>query len=215
MKNLRHWIFLCAIGEFLGIGFAAALAVVWNVFAGMHTTWPWLISGLLVMMFAGWMEGLCLSYFQSLYFKKELPALDRKKWRRNTIFIAVFGWFLGSLPSLFISASQPQEVSEGPPLWIMVLSVTLMGIVLGGLFGFAQYLVLKPYFRHPRYWITAHMSGWIIGLGFIFLAATIPGEHTALWKIITGGLFSGMLAGLSVGYFGALAFRKMEKVDSY
>jgi len=52
-------------------------------------------------------------------------------------------------------------------------------------------------------------------LGFIFLAATIPDAHTAFWKIITGGLFSGMLAGVSVGCFGALAFRKMEKVDSY
>jgi hypothetical protein len=89
----------------------------------------------------------------------------------------------------------------------MVLSVILMGIVLGGLFGFAQYLVLKTHFKHPRFWISAHMSGWILGLGFIFLAATVPDEHT--------DLFSGMLAGISVGCFGALAFRKMEKVDTF
>jgi MFS family permease len=215
MKNLRLWIFFCAIGEFLGIGFAAAVAVAWNVFSGDQSSMPWLLSGLIVMMFAGWVEGMCLSFFQGLYLKKNLPGLDIRKWRRNTVFIAVSGWFLGSLPSLFISASQPQASSAGPPLWIMVLLVILMGIVLGGLFGFAQYLVLKTHFKHPRFWISAHMSGWILGLGFIFLAATVPDEHTDLWKIVLGGLFSGMLAGISVGCFGALAFRKMEKVDTF
>jgi hypothetical protein len=60
MKNLRLWIFFCAIGEFLGIGFAAAVAVAWNVFSGDQSSMPWLLSGLIVMMFAGWVEGMCL-----------------------------------------------------------------------------------------------------------------------------------------------------------
>lgn len=82
-----------------------------------------------------------------------------------------------------------------------------MGLMLGAVFGFGQWLVLRRHANHSARWITANALGWALAMLLIFAAASVPGQHTAvglLWGIY---ITAGLLAGLSVGIITGLFFK--------
>jgi len=85
-----------------------------------------------------------------------------------------------------------------------------LGLLLGSIFGLFQWFSLRKYAIRSYTWITANAIGWAIGLGWIFLFASIPSENSSLAFNILMGIIAGILAGLSVGAVTGYFLDKLE-----
>lgn len=173
---------------------------------------------LCIMMFAGSVEGSLLGFFQWKVLRQKFALITQKAWMTNTIIIAVLGWFLGMLPSLFfipeISTSEaPQGIDLDHPLLFSLLCV-VAGLITGTLFGIFQWFVLRRHAEQAWKWILANALGWGAGLGWIFVFASLPTAGTSLIINILLGLCGGILAGLSVGAITGLFLVKLQPMLS-
>ncbi len=216
-RILKIWTLYCATGELLGIGCAGAMAFVVNSVIGEPKTLLLKLSVLLLMLFAGFIEGLLLGIFQWNAIRYKFPKIPRNHWVLYTVLIAVLGWFLGMLPSLFFLPTEPspngnsQTIDFNNPIVFALLSIGT-GMVLGTLFGLFQWFVLRRYAQKAYQWIIANALGWGLGLGWIYLFASLPDENTTLIINITLGVFGGLLAGLSVGAVTGLYLVKLKEI---
>jgi hypothetical protein len=202
-KLWRHWTLYCAVGELLGIGAAGTIAFGVNSLVGDPQTLSMKLVVLTAMLVAGAIEGSLLGYLQWRVLVLKFHAIPLKEWLLCTVSIAVLGWFLGMLPSLFFapSSSSPQAQSldfDTNPLVFIVLTIVL-GLVLGALFGLFQWFSLRKYTPDAYKWIIANALGWGAGLGWIYVFASLPSETSPLLVNIIMGVLGGLLAGLSVG----------------
>jgi len=196
-----RWILNCAAGEFLGIALAAALAVVGNILIGEPYLFGQKLIILALALLSGLMEGSILSWFQWRVLQERVPALPWRRWWRNTVIIAVGGWLLGMLPSLILTGTEPETTGQpfDPPWWVIITSAGTMGLLLGALFGVAQWLELRRHLQGAASWVGLNALGWLFGMIFIFIAATWPDVATPVPWIILSGMTGGLLAGLAVG----------------
>jgi uncharacterized integral membrane protein len=217
MNAWLKWTIFCALGELLGIGIAGGIAFVVNTTIGEPETFLTKLLVLLVMLLAGCIEGFLLGTFQWHVLQERFRKIPKREWVFYTVLVAVIGWFLGMLPSLFIISGNTNSVQDTTtidfehPLLLALLSVA-SGLVLGAVFGLFQWFVLKKYVHKAYKWITANALGWGLGLGWIYLFASFPNENTSLIFNILTGISGGLLAGLSVGAVtGAFLLRLEEK----
>ncbi|MCU0435872.1 MAG: hypothetical protein MUC87_20605 [Bacteroidia bacterium] len=198
------WTINCALGELIGIGAAGVIAILVFKLVGEPQTTGSKLLVLLCMMCAGLIEGAILGYMQWRILRHKLPELPRSNWMQYTMLIAVLGWMLGMMPSLFFmdqSTAPSAGEAAAPPIpgtLFAALSVGV-GLFLGALFGLFQWFELRHYVHHSKQWILANALGWGAGIGWIYFFAGLPEEHTPLLEVIFYGVCGGILAGLSVG----------------
>ncbi|MBI3133735.1 MAG: hypothetical protein HYZ14_03580 [Bacteroidetes bacterium] len=211
-----HWILNCALGELIGIGAAGAIAVGTTVLMGEPESLSEKFVVLFLMMLAGALEGTVLGYFQWRILVRKFHSLPKKTFMAWTISVAVSGWFLGMLPSLFFIPENAQAaeapVPEIHPLLFIALSMG-MGLILGALFGLFQFFALRKYATPANRWILANALGWALGMCCIFIFATLPDENTPRYLIIGGGILGGLLAGISVGLITGIFLRQLKPVS--
>lgn len=203
-KMFRHWVLNCSAGELIGIGLAGSLAVALNVLVGEPQTLSQKLLVLLGMLGAGVVEGTSVSWFQWKVLSKLFPELSFRRWWKLTTAVALLGWTLGMLPSLFLQGGKPSAAVE--PEWWWVLPAALAGGALaGGLFGLFQYFELRRHAPHAGWWIPANMLAWSVAMCLIFAGATWPDADTpALWIILSAlvsGCGAGALLGVVTGWF--------------
>ncbi len=142
------WILFCSFGEILGIAIAALIArLIWLLIgepAGVMEK----VFVLVVMIFAGALEGLSVGYFQWRVLRLIFEKMSAITWIRPTVLVAALGWFLGTIPSIFFvvgdEAGTTQNQPDLPLVWTMVFAAVL-GLIVGAIFGFAQWTVLKKF----------------------------------------------------------------------
>jgi hypothetical protein len=198
-----RWTLNCAFGELIGIALAGAIAFSVNYAVGEPETFLPKLLVLLAAMLSGFVEGSLLGFFQWRILKERFTRMPRREWIFYTVAIAVLGWFLGMLPSLFFipqeaASTEPGGVDTDSPFLFAGLSIAV-GLVLGALFGLFQWFSFRKYAQKAGKWIIANALGWGLGIGWIYLAASLPDENTSLQVNIGLGLIGGALAGLSVG----------------
>jgi len=195
----QNWTIACGIGEFLGIGAAAGIAVLHFSLLGEPQTIMQKVLIIIVMILAGIIEGSITGYFQWYVLKRRFVSMKAKNWLGYTALGAATAWLLGMPPSVFFvpetSSSTTVEFSTGQ----IALLAALMGIVLGALFGVFQWIELKRHTLNASRWILANSLGWTVGLAIIFLGASIPSADMMIAVTILIGAVSGLLAGFSVG----------------
>jgi hypothetical protein len=213
--SLRYWLnwtFACGIGEFLGIGAAAGIAVLHRVLLGEPDDIGEGILAILIMVIAGVIEGTITGLFQWKVLRRKFERLPAKSWVGFTIAGAAVGWLLGMIPSTFLG-NQPATSSVPMPEFSaaqVALFAALLGIVLGAIFGTFQWIALRKHTLKASRWILANLLGWVPGLAFIFVGASIPTAETGLAVIVILGLASGLLGGLSVGAVTGLFLVRMQ-----
>lgn len=199
----------------MGIAGAGAIAFAVNDYIGESVTLTSKIIILLAMMLAGFIEGSILSYFQWKVLVTKFSKIPYREWFLYTVLVAVLGWFFGMLPSLFF---MPQTATSGEveatidyhnPYIFLILSLSV-GLVLGGIFGLFQWLLLRKYVKKAHQWIIANALGWGLGLLWIYIFASIPTEDSSLVFIILMGTIGGILTGLSVGVVTGYCLVKLE-----
>lgn len=203
----KKWTLACASGELIGIGVAGLIAYAYNQYFGEPLSFIEKISNLSAMLFAGAIEGSILGYFQWQVLRKKLHALKAKYWVGFTAIIAITGWFLGMLPTLFLfsSASTNTPPPVEPPQIVILLFGAFMGLILGAFFGSGQWFVLRHFSTKAKIWIKANALGWMAGMFWIFLGASIPTAESGKYFIIacaaTGGILAGISLGLVTGFY--------------
>ncbi len=195
----RKWILACGLAEFIGIGIAAGFAVFSQLYVDGPAWWQRTMV-LLLMIIAGSIEGTLVGYFQWRVLSLKFSKLAARRWIQLTIAAAVVAWLLGMLPSTLASGAETgSDASFDPQTWMMVLMGMGMGLVLGPLFGFFQWLELRRHAQKSHLWIWANLLGWMGGLAFIFLGASLPSLQTPIWGIILSAIAGGLTGGLTVG----------------
>lgn len=144
---------------------------------------------------------------------KEIPY---NKWVGFTILVAMIGWFIGTVSSLFLIQVEeiPDEFLIEPTIYQTLLYATGLGALLGAMFGYFQWLVFRQYALHTFKWIWANALGWAIAMAIIFYFATLPISSTPTSTILLYGGIGGVLAGLSVGAITGLFLNRIIKENS-
>ena len=106
---------------------------------------------------------------------------------------------LGMLPSLFLTGNGATDPGMEPSPLVYYSMAALMGLLLGALFGYFQWLPLKGLRKEAMLWIPANSLGWAVGMVFIFLGASWPNANTGWPLILLAGALGGIAGGLSVG----------------
>lgn len=211
----KRWAIACGSGAFLGIAAAAALSVGHRLLLGEPANNADKLLNLFFMMVAGAAEGTILAYFQYRLIGRLFPGISWKQWLAYTVGAAVIAWMLGMLPSLFLTGTGSAAPISPPDSFTYYGMAALMGLLLGALFGYFQWLPLKEQRRSALEWIPANALGWAAGMIFIFLGASLPGESPPWQLTLLSGAAGGLLAGLSVGavtgYFLLRIHRSPEK----
>lgn len=221
MRNLWiKWTINCAIGELLGIACAGAIAYGITAIIGEPKSIGNKLFVLITMMFAGFLEGSILSLFQWKVIVTKFQNIPKKEWMFYTILVGVLGWFLGMLPSLFLMPADTEtpgtnkEIDFSNPYIFAILSVSA-GLSLGSVFGLFQWFSLRKYAQKAYKWIIANALGWGLGLGWIYLFASIPTEHSKLTFNVLMGVFGGVLAGISVGAITGIYLVKFKNKEKH
>lgn len=213
-KYWLNWAIACGIGEFFGIGVAAGIGFLYLSMLGEPGDLGEKVLLVLVMVLAGIIEGVVVGSFQWSVLKKRFIDMKAKNWLFFTALGAATAWLLGMIPStFFISESSASSSATVEPSSVQIaLLAAVSGIVLGALFGAFQWIELKKHTPDAGRWILANLLGWTVGLIIIYLGASIPSLDTSLAGVISIGVISGLLAGLSVGAITGLFLVKLRYV---
>jgi len=201
------WTVNCGVGELIGIGAAAAFAVGIHQFLGEPQTLSENIIVLSAMVFAGVVEGWILGTMQWKILKIEFPNISYFRWVGVTVVVAMLGWFIGTVSSLYFVGIEEVTVGQEfiSPTWLTIGGPIGMGLVLGVIFGYFQWLAFKHYALYTKRWILANALGWAGAMFIIFYYASLPTPTTPTPEVVLMGLKAGLLAGLSVGAITGIA----------
>ncbi len=181
---------------------AAGAFTLTRVWLGEPETVAVAVLTVLIAMIGGAVEGLAVGAVQWWLLRLWLTRLAASAWVGVTVAAAVAGWMLGMLPSVLVpllgSDGSASEVT-GPPLWVMPLVGIGTGLVLGGLFGLAQYAVLRHHVRNARAWVWANAVGWAAAMAVMFTGAGIPAGPWPWVELLPLAAATGVLAGMAIG----------------
>ena len=187
----RPWIAGCAAGE------AAGIALVALAYA---TSGRGLAPPVPAILAAGAWEGLCLGLAQGLVLARAGVCLPC--WTLATAAAATLGYALSLAGGAGLDAGTAG--SDAPPPALLLVGAAIVGAVMGGLMGAAQWSVAKRILSFWR-WTLANVAGWAAAMPCIFAGAAVAGETWPRWQVSALGAVSGAAAGALLGLLTAPA----------
>jgi hypothetical protein len=211
------WLRWVTIGSTLGVAVAGSIPVWLYLQAGR----PESVFSILVFWSAvaagGAVNGLSLGYFQQRVLRAALPQFPGFEWTLATAAASAAGWLIVVLPFIFLANPEPNEanpllVRKNTSVDFFLLTAAGAGLFFGAVIGFAQWLTLRRGGRQSVFWIPANAAGWALGMGGVYLAATMGDKYTPQFiKIVLcslGGEICGNLVSLIT--FPALRYLKIR-----
>jgi hypothetical protein len=168
-----RWVFVNASGEVLGLGTTALIGAPIVSSLGEGTSTLVTLAMTAVAVLAGTIvEGTVVGTAQWSVLRVPLPSIRWRAWAVATGAGAFLAWLLGMIPSTVLSLGADSG-GAGPapaePSKAVVLGLALcMGLVLGPVLGFAQWLVLRRFVSHAALWMPANALAWAAGMVVIF-----------------------------------------------
>jgi hypothetical protein len=202
-----RWVLANAAGEAVGLG-ATALAA-YGLFVALGTDeglLPALAFAALAVLAGATIEGSVVGTAQWAVLRRLLPALRWRTWALATAVGALVAWTLGMVPSTALSLGAGPSGDGAPAAESGAGAVYglafLMGLVLGPVLGFAQWLVLRRYFENAGLWMPANSLAWAFGMVVVFVGvdAAAPGASASGVAVPAAVLLAALaLAGAVVG----------------
>lgn len=171
-------------------GWSAGLTILFLT-SGLISSAP-LEAGSLVI------SGLLIAIFQWLVLRGQLPQAG------HWVLVSTLGWVGGLILSVAQIALGSIFTDFG--LWIIELNLggtttmlrisfgLLVGIMVGGMTGFSQWLVIRRQQARVGWWILASISGWFVP----FLTLILLAEAGSA-AFLGGGVLAGAIAGAITG----------------
>jgi len=163
-----------AVGEVLGLGITALVGAVVVLAVGEGSgVLATLGTAVLAVLAGALVEGTAVGTAQWLVLRRPLPRLQWRSWAAATGTGALLAWTLGMIPSTVLSlgaGSGGGGTARAEPSAALVYGLAfLMGLVLGPVLGFAQWLLLRRYVRGAWLWMPANALAWAFGMVVIFV----------------------------------------------
>jgi hypothetical protein len=181
----QAWVLTVSAAELAGFAVPAC--------AGALTAGAAAVVAVPVVLAAGVVEGFLLGWGQARVLATVVPALRRRQWIAATVAGAVLAYVVGLAPSTFAT------VWASWPAGVLVGVAVVLGAVLLGSIGVAQWLVLRRHVAWAGWWIPATAAAWLAGLTLFLAFATPlwhPGQAVAL--VIVIGIGGGLLMAVAM-----------------
>lgn len=208
-----RWVGANALAECLGLGSSALLWIAY--FMGLEDQLGVMASAVVVVVGSTLLEGTAVGVLQWQVLRRALPKLSLASWWSATAFGALIAWSLGMIPSTMMAMAGAANDATPPVAMSDALQYTLaalMGLVLGPILGFPQWLVLRRHIPHAGLWLAANAVAWCWGMLMIFIVmGCVPagGITLATVLLVLGGL---ALAGAVVGAIHGVVLVKLVKL---
>ena len=164
-----RWVLANAAGEGVGLGLTALIFASTILYAGEGSgPLAALALAALAILAGTFVEGSVVGTAQWLVLRAPLPSLRWRTWAVATGVGAFVAWTLGMVPSTALSFGGGREQAAEPPLVAMLGLAFLMGLVLGPVLGFAQWVVLRRFVGRAWLWMPASALAWALGMVVIF-----------------------------------------------
>ena len=182
-----RWVLANCVGEAVGLG-ATALAgvgLVTTLGAQRGVVANLLLAGSAIL--AGtFLEGTVVGTAQWLVLRRPLPETRWRAWVLATAAGAFLAWTLGMIPSTLINVrtdAGTQTPVDEPSAAVIYGLAFLMGLLLGPVLGFAQWLVLRRHVRRASLWMPANALAWALGMVVVFVGVTsVPAGGNRPWN---------------------------------
>jgi hypothetical protein len=195
----RRWVLANAWSELVGLGGSAGVALL--VFAGPTETAAIILAAVGMVLIATILEGGIVGLAQWLVLRRILTRLTGRRWIGATALGALLAWILGMLPSTIMSL-QETTGNVGPPEFSAGTAIGLafvMGLALGSMLAFFQWLVLRHHLPRAAWWIPGNAVAWALGMMLIFAGAGSISAGASPITIAGVLAFTCLLAGAVVG----------------
>lgn len=171
---VRRWAVANAVGEFLGLGGVALLALA--LFGGgAEASVADAVGRAVVLVCGGVIEGAIVGVAQWRALRRSLPAVTARAWVGATAAGAAAAWGLGMVPSTVVAIRQGAGGNAGatpaspePPAALVYLAAAAMGAALGVVLASIQRRVLRRHVPHAGRWLPANAAAWAVGMPIIF-----------------------------------------------
>ena len=195
-----RWIVANAIGEILGLGLAAAVAIGMILTIGEPKSLAVAVMMAGVMIAAGACEGVIVGLAQWRVLRRRLPRVPRRDWVLATAMGALVAWALGMAPSTLAVLNQD---AGAPPLepsdWLVYSLAAAMGAALGIVLGIPQWRVLRRHVQRAHWWVWANAAAWLVGMPLVFLGAGASPVGASPWGIAATIALTIAAAGAAAG----------------
>lgn len=168
-----RWIAANAAGEMIGLGATAAIVVVSILFTQTAGILMVPVAAGVAVAAGAIIEGTVVGAAQWLVLRRPLPHMRWRSWVLATAAGALAAWTLGMIPSTLANlgadsgAAPPPEMGSATAFAL----AALMGLVLGPVLGFPQWLVLRRYVHRAFWWVPANAAAWAPAMVVIFAGA--------------------------------------------
>jgi hypothetical protein len=204
-----RWVAANAVGEMVGLGLTFTAGI--GLFLGIepqNLIQVFLFAGLATA--TGVIEGFVIGLAQWLVLRRVKPGITRRAWITATLAGALMAWFLGSLPSS-LAGQQAQTTSTGnagleePAFALLLVMAAGMGLALGLVLAFPQWLVLRKHTQRAIWWLPANSVAWAAGMPIVFAAVGWAYDAGSLWKGVLVMAVSLWATGVVVGAIHGIA----------
>ncbi len=196
-----QWVLATVIGELVGftvVAVVSAIAQIGDILA-MNA----------VILIAGIIEGLSLGTAQWVVLRHHLTHANW--WIPATAGGAFLAWILGLLPNTVIESQNRAIAVIEPSLPDLLGFATVMGAVLGLVFGWLQWLVLRVDVPHARSWIWVNAIAWACGLMVAFLGTSLVQAGDDVSQIAMIGSLTGIGMGIVVSAITGVALVRLMR----
>lgn len=200
-KFWLKWIINYSLGELLVVGAAITVGRLVMVEAAelMSQAPPFVTP--IFMIVIGVIEGLIIGYLQWRSIRLLIAHLELRWWLVATVASTAFGWLVIFRPTIFFIAF---FVDFGyAKEYFSFLYTILAGVAFGGAIGFAQFFLLRRFYRNAFAWVFSNTMGWMISFLIIYLSVVIIREaHNVFYNVVIvflACLCSGLVQGIATG----------------
>jgi hypothetical protein len=208
------WVLANAVGEAVGLGITALVGavVIFSLGEGSGVL-ATLGMAALAILAGTFVEGTVVGTAQWLVLRRSLSRMRWRTWALATGAGAFLAWTLGMIPSTVLSLgagpSDGGEPQAEPSQALMYGLAFLMGLVLGPVLGFAQWLALRRYVRGAALWMPANALAWALGMVVIFVGIDPAFDGGFGVRSVAILAFTLALAGAVVGAVHGLALVRL------
>ena len=202
---LARWVVAFVAGEIVGFGLAMTLgfttAPVIDQLPGVAA----FVVTIAVAALAGVIEGGVVGWAQWSVARHLLPAVREWDWIRATAAGGAVAWAIGM--TLGTSLSFKHE----PPWLVVTLAAAALGVLVGAIFGVAQWTVLRHHVAGAGRWIVANAAAWAVGIAVAFGGIGAVPNDAPLVAFILAGMATGAVMALLPAFATGITLQRLVR----
>ena len=173
----------------MGVSITALVGIAAVIYAGEGTgALATLALAALAIVVGTLVEGTVVGTAQWLVLRRPLPGMSWKTLAVATGAGALVAWTLGMVPSTVLSLGADSSgggATPAEPSDAVVFGLAfVMGLVLGPVLGFAQWLALRRFVARTGLWMPANALAWALGMVMTLVASSIPAKSFGAGTVV-------------------------------